>query len=383
MPCMDNASTLEPSMSEGPFPALERLRSLPRSIRWLMAGALPVSVVAANLSIPAALSSIDLQLLLLVSTVLAALFLGLAAGLTGATLAFGFMLWRAVEREAGGSWSLSLAAVLDAFLWFAVAKIIVALMAGLQNAMLRSVQAESRARDDARRTELLLLEQAHRVSNDLSSLVSMLQIQAGAEPAAAEALDAAAKRVLVLGRLHGRLSSGADPSIVVDSRLFLEGVVTDLRASLVGLRSVVLTVAAEAYPLPVARAGDLGLVLNELVTNALKHAFPDKREGIIHVSFRRDEELFELMVSDNGVGYLPDHLRESDAGAGLGSRILRALALQLGGRLSVSSDAAGGTVSQLRFPLRIPEPVATSERHLKAEGDCLSDKTERLRRAQS
>jgi two-component sensor histidine kinase len=373
-------------MSQGPILLLERLRSLPWSIRWLGAGALPMGVAAVAVLMPVALSSTHLQLLLLVSVVLAALLLGLAAGLAGATLAFGLMLLRAVEREAGGSWSLSLAAVFDAFLWFAVAKLIVALIAALQGAIVRSVQAESRLKDDARRRELLLVEQAHRVSNDLHSLVSMLQMQASAEPEAADALNAAANRVLVLGRLHGRLSSGVDPEAVVDSRLFLEGLLADVQSSLLGLRSIVLTFAIEAHPLPLARASDLGLVVNELVTNALKHAFPGGREGIIRVCFHRDADLYELTVIDNGVGYSSGRPQQSDDTTGLGNRILRALAVQLGGRLNVASGDVGGTVSTLRFPLPQleagPVPVVSVGRLQEMDQHRHDTKAERLRRTQ-
>ncbi|MBI0539303.1 sensor histidine kinase [Roseomonas sp. KE2513] len=371
-------------MPQGPFLLLERLRSLPWSIRWFGAGALPAGVAAVAVLMPTALSSAHLQLLLLISTVLMALLLGLAAGLAGATIAFGLMLLRAVEREAGGNWSLSLTAVFDAFLWFAVAKLIVALIAALQGAIVRSVQAEGRSRDDARRTELLLVEQAHRVSNDLNSLVSMLQMQASTEPEAADALNAAANRVLVLGRLHGRLSSGADPQAVVDSRLFLEGLLGDVQSSLLGLRSIVLTSAVEAHPLPLARAGDLGLVVNELVTNALKHAFPGGREGIIRVCFRRDADLYELTVTDNGVGYASGRPQQSDDSTGLGNRILRALAAQLGGRLDVASGDVGGTVSKLRFPLPLPEagltPAVSAGRSPEADRHRHDAKPERLRR---
>lgn len=343
-------------MSKKPVPWSERHRALPAPIRFVIAAALPLLAFAAAGFLPGAVSAIHLQLLLLATALLSALFLGLAAGLVGATLGFGLMLWRAV----GDDGTLGFQAALDAFLWFAVAKLAVALVATRRDLVARLSEARDLAEAEARRRKLLHAELLHRVSNDLSLQVSMLQMQAAAEPDAADALQAAAGRVHVLGRVHGRLSRGADAEAVMESRTFLEGLVADLRAGLDGVRPVALTVTAESHPLPLATAGDVGLVVNELITNALKHAFPAGREGVVRVTFRRDGDAYELVVADNGVGAAPGRAARGTEGGGLGGQLVRALATQLGGRLEVAAGEVGGTACTLRFPVppRVGDRVA-------------------------
>ena len=331
------------------IPWFERVRALPVPLRFAAVIVLMLVVLAAGL-LPGVLSAAQLQLLLLGTVLIGALAQGLAAGLVGATLGFGVMLWRAVETTPGGGWILGFQAAFDAFLWFAVAKLAAALVAAPQGVVARHAEARRQAEVEARRRELLLTEMSHRVSNDMSLLVSLLQMQATTDPEVADALHAAAGRVYVLSRVHGRLSPGAEPGASVDSRLYLDELVADLRAGVGGARPVALTVAAEAHALPLARAADIGLVVNELVTNALKHAFPNGRDGVVRVSFRRDDDAYELVVADDGVGTVPGRAAR-DAGGGLGSQILRALAVQLGGRLERTGGEVGGTLCRLRFPI--------------------------------
>ena len=118
---------------------------------------------------------------------------------------------------------------------------------------------------------------------------------------------------------------------------------TDLCAALADsllLRgAVVLECAAEEAAVPRDRAVSMGLVVNELVTNAAKHAFTGRTSGTIRVTFRRAPRGWELTVTDDGVGM------EQAAGpardGGLGSKLIEALARQAGGALSVESDPSG------------------------------------------
>lgn len=334
-------------MSKKPVSWPKRLQAPPTLLRLAGAAALPLIAFAAAILLPGTVSTTHLQLLLLAAVLLSALFLGLAAGLVAATLGFGLMLWRAV----GDDWVLSFQAALDAFLWFAVAKLAAALVAARRRQVTRLSEARDLAEAEARRKKLLHAELSHRISNDLALQASMLQIQAAAEPGAADALHAAAGRVHVLGHVHGRLSRGADAGAVVDSRTFLEGLLADLRAGLDGVRPIALTVAAEAHPLPLTAAGDIGLVVNELITNALKHAFPSGRGGIVRVTFRREDGAYELVVTDNGAGTATGRKARGAGNGGLGGQLLHALATQLGGRLEMAEGEVGGTSCTLRFPV--------------------------------
>jgi two-component sensor histidine kinase len=96
--------------------------------------------------------------------------------------------------------------------------------------------------------------------------------------------------------------------------------------------------------MPRSRAIAVALVTNELVTNAVKHAFPDGREGVIDVRFQRTETGWALSVRDDGVG-----LSLTPPKSGLGTSLLEEFARQAGGALSMEKD--GGTLVRLVLPL--------------------------------
>lgn len=352
----------------------DRPRYLRVSLRLAGVAAVTLAPLAAGLLPTPGLATSHLQLALLAAVLAAALLSGLAAGFAVAALGFALLLWRAVEPPGAGGgqsgWTLDAEATVNAFLWFAFAKLAAALVAALRNRVARLSEARGRAEAEARRRELLLVEMSHRVMNDIQMLVGVLHAEAAqaADPGATDALRAAAGRVRVLGRVHERLSAqrGTGPTeaagvAAADSRPFIEGLVADLRAGVDGLRPVSLAVSAESHQLPLAALGNLGLVVNELVTNALKHAFPGGREGVVRVAFRCEGGTCELAVADNGVGVAaaggagarPARAPSAEppgAGGGQGGRLLRALAAQLGGRLEVAAGEVGGTLCRLRFP---------------------------------
>ena len=340
-------------------------------LRFAGAAALLLIPAAAGLLPSVDLATPHLQLLLLAAVLVSASLYGLGMSFVAATLGFGLLLWRAVDQtpaDGGGQgWTLEAGAALNAFLWFILAKLAAALVATFGRRIAQLSAERSRAEAEARQRELLLAELSHRVMNDMQKLASVLHAEArqAAEPETAGALRAAARRVRVLGRVHERLSAqrrggpATADATVADSRFFIEGLVADLRAGVEGVRPVSLTVAAEAHLLPLAAMADVGLVVNELVTNALKHAFPGEREGVVRVTFRCEGGICELAVADNGVGLAAAAGRETTARLqraastdkrGQGDRLLRALAAQLGGRLEVVAGEVGGTLCRLRFP---------------------------------
>ena len=236
----------------------------------------------------------------------------------------------------------------------------------------------ARSNADLRRSEerhgLLLREFRHRTRNDLHSLVGLLRLRARAAPseAAREGLREAAEHAMALARAHTRLSAtDADDGASVDTRDFVLGLCTDLDAAVAGegLRAVALVADAEAHILDSERAVQLGLVLNEVVTNALKYAFPEDRAGAVRVRFAREGDEFVLMVADDGIGLPPegDLVGAPPAppayGSGLGTRLLRALATQLRGSFSRHPGEGGqGTVAELRFPYVPPGSTSTNRR---------------------
>jgi two-component sensor histidine kinase len=301
-----------------------------------------------------------MQVVLLAAVVLAAFLLGLGAGLAGSAAGFVWLLW-----PAAAAGTLDLPILLRSLLWFALAKGTAAAIALPRGDLARIAERLRRTEVLARQRGLLLEEMSHRIRNELQRLTGMLQSQAGDDPAAAGGLRRAAGRIQVLGRVHERLaqrSEGAE----VDSRAFLEGLADDLRAALLPDTGIALTAVAESHPLPLPVAGDLGLVANELVTNALKYAFPRGRGGVVRIAFAREGDSYHLQVSDNGIGMA------MAATGGSGMRLVGALATQLGGRMETRRGEVGGTLCMLRFPVGAagrgamlafpPEPAGGAER---------------------
>lgn len=201
--------------------------------------------------------------------------------------------------------------------------------------------------------ELSLRASVHRSRNDLHRLAAMLRLQRqDADEAAREALTEAEGRVLALAAVNGRLDAKPDGEEggVVDSRVFLEGLVQDLHEAAVGLRPLLLLAEAESWQIPTNRAVPLGLIVSELVGSALRHAFPNERAGILRVQFRREGAKFLLCIEDDGEAFDP---HASPRGAALGLRFARALAAQLGGQLDIARRDGGGTLCTLRFPSEV------------------------------
>jgi two-component system, sensor histidine kinase PdtaS len=224
------------------------------------------------------------------------------------------------------------------------------------------------ARSEERRG-LLLREFRHRTRNDLHSLVGLLRLRARAAPsdAARDGLREAAEHALALARVHTHLAGDGrqDDAASVDTRAFVAGLCADLAAAQTGegLRPVALVAEAEAHPLDSERAVQLGLTLNEAVTNALKYAFPEERAGTVRVRFAREGGEFVLTVADDGIGLPRDGEvaggavppQRSASGGGLGTRLLAALAAQLRGTFKrLPGEGGVGTVAELRFPVQTP-----------------------------
>ena len=91
----------------------------------------------------------------------------------------------------------------------------------------------------------------------------------------------------------------------------------------------------------------VGLIINELLTNTLKYAFPDQRAGRVRVTFEREPQAYCLRVSDDGVGMVAG----TETASGLGQRLVRAMASQLRGSLEIGPGPnASGTCATVRFP---------------------------------
>ncbi|MBS0478823.1 MAG: sensor histidine kinase [Proteobacteria bacterium] len=194
--------------------------------------------------------------------------------------------------------------------------------------------------------DLMLAEFEHRVKNNFAIVASMLDIQrrrAGDTPAG-EALGAALMRVDSIARAHRHLYRDGRGS-EVNVKEYLEDLCATLSDALLLRGGVTLECDADAAPIQRDHAVSIGLVVNELVTNAAKHAFGGRERGRIAVSWkRRAEGGWRLTVADDGAG-MPSGPKPARKDGGLGQRLIEAFAHQAGGTLTTDSDRTGTQVT--------------------------------------
>ncbi|MBS0250743.1 MAG: DUF4118 domain-containing protein [Proteobacteria bacterium] len=216
----------------------------------------------------------------------------------------------------------------------------------LHNGLVALAAEKEQARNSLRDRDLLLNELAHRTRNDFANVVTLLNLQSrSANPEAREALVSAAERVQTIARVHRRLELHND-RVVVDTKAYIGELCADLRLSRLAMRPVALDCESESHSISLEKAVPLGLIINESVTNAAKHAFPDQRQGHITVYFKRLGSQYTLTIADNGVG------SESVTNGGIGNRLMGMLAAQLNGELSFKPLSPGMAVVVV-LPIKI------------------------------
>src|SRR5216683_2650435 len=188
------------------------------------------------------------------------------------------------------------------------------------------------------RQEVLLKEMSHRVKNSLMIGSSVLQLQASAvgNPALTPYLEEAAHRVSAVARAHDQLFQGSHVERM-DLGKYVEAICKDLAASVTPC--VIHADAQHGIEISTDRAISAALIVNELVTNAAKYAYPDRPGGTIWVTVARIGDKLTISVRDEGAGLPPgfDHTRSK----GLGMRIITAFVTQLDGTLEIHARHHG------------------------------------------
>jgi two-component system, sensor histidine kinase PdtaS len=200
--------------------------------------------------------------------------------------------------------------------------------------------------------EVLLREVHHRVKNNLQVVSSFLELQSArlADPAAREICRESRQRIRSMALIHEGLYRNRDLSTVRMDR-YVQHLTADLIKTYGrGDGGVLLTAVVDpGLDLPVDTVTPAGLILNELVSNALKHAFPDGRKGRIHVEFiRQEDDSYRLTVGDDGVGFPTRGTAPPRPGASLGMKLVTMLAHQMGGKIEVKGGK--GATFILTFP---------------------------------
>ncbi|WP_233258593.1 PAS domain S-box protein [[Phormidium] sp. ETS-05] len=222
----------------------------------------------------------------------------------------------------------------------------------VQRELLERQRAEAIALASLREKEVLLKEIHHRVKNNLQVISSLLKMQSRylRDPDLLDLFQDSQNRIRSMALIHEKLYQSPDLASI-DLGDYLRQLTSHLRSSYSSLSPNIqlklnVPTHSQAPILSIDTATPCGLIVCELVSNALKYAFPEGRSGEILVEIYRNEaEEFILRVADNGVG-LPPNLDWNKV-TSLGLRLVRTLATQLGG--DVTWNTNNGTLFELKF----------------------------------
>jgi two-component sensor histidine kinase len=326
---------------------LRTLRNVPMPVRLLVTGAAVGVVCAFQLPLEPDVPG-DPFLLFFVVVIATAFAFGEHVGFAavGFTSLLAFLFF-----EPFGTLAIRHAGDLVRIELYAVLAAISALIVG---SIGRAFVDAAGAQTDARGS-IFLRELTHRVANNFAVIAALISRKAGSitDAQARSVLDEAIEQVTVMARLHRHLQVDGDV-VSVDSKRFIGELCQDLQTFMARDRPITIEHTGISCVLAVAQAVPLGLIINELVTNALKHAFPGNRRGTVRVRLDQPtpKDLL-LVVEDDGVG-----VRGQSLPTGMGRGVVDALAVQLGGQLECRSHDGRTT-----FSLSVPfTPVGSVSR---------------------
>ena len=221
-----------------------------------------------------------------------------------------------------------------------------------------SDETEALKRMDEGRS-ILLRELVHGVANNFATVAALISMKAGSvnDVQARSVLHEAIDQVTVMGHIHRQLRAG-DRDATLDSEAFIRELCEDLKAMVRG-RPLSIECNADSRLLVMDQAVVIGLIVNELVTNAIKHAFPDGRAGRIRIDFEALKDQWLLSVEDDGNGFSSRAHR--NAGTGEGQDLVSGLTRQIGGELQFETTESG-TKFRVSIPLANMHPQSSAAR---------------------
>lgn len=210
--------------------------------------------------------------------------------------------------------------------------------------------AETEREEALQQARHLLDELNHRVKNSLSVISSIIALEARSAPGAAqEALANVRSRVDAVGELYVALSSAGSID-TIETRPYLSRIVEGLEGAITSREQIEIHAQLENFVASSQQAVSLGLIVNELVTNSIKHAFAPDQSGAIWINLAKSGSTCHLEVRDNGSGELSDR---SDSG--LGTQLVSAFVNDLDGALE-RRNSSGGTSVTVTFPIADGQP---------------------------
>lgn len=210
-------------------------------------------------------------------------------------------------------------------------------------------QAEAQIKTSLKEKEILLKEIHHRVKNNLQIIYSLLRLQQRSlkDPQAAASLLDSQNRIEAIALIHEKLYRAGNLARV-DFADYISGVMSNLLSSYnTQSKNITLDIELGSILLDIDRAISCGMIINELVSNSLKYAFPSDEIGHIQVRFHTDEYFnVTLMVKDDGIGLAPDfNLSQTDS---LGLQLVQDFVDQLKGTIQINCN--NGTEFRIIFP---------------------------------
>lgn len=222
-------------------------------------------------------------------------------------------------------------------------------------------QAEAKLRSSLNEKQILLQEIHHRVKNNLQLISSLLSLQAQqiGDPKTANLFRESQNRVHSMALIHEQLYNSQSLAEVCLPD-YIVGLVDHLKTSFGHNKTnIFFHVNIEYICLPIDVVIPCGLLINELVSNAIQHAFVGRTTGRIWIAFRRNRNQYCLEVRDNGVG-LPEAY-VNGMSTRLGLQLIRGLAKQLSGRLTIAADRGTSFCIVFESPLPEPDSVAAND----------------------
>jgi len=194
--------------------------------------------------------------------------------------------------------------------------------------------------------ELILKEVHHRIKNNMNTISSLLSLQSAmiAEPAAISALSDAGNRIRSMSLLYDKLYRSVDYS-ELSVKDYLTTLVDEVVVNFPNSQHVRVEKRLEDFMLDAKRMQPLGIIINELITNAMKYAFRGREHGVLTVSAAMTGALIQISIQDDGTG-IPDSIT-LEGHDGFGLQLVNALARQLDGTIRIERD--NGTRIVLEF----------------------------------
>lgn len=212
-------------------------------------------------------------------------------------------------------------------------------------------EARDRAEELARQRATLLREVNHRVANSLQliSALAQLQLTSVTDPAARQALSEMTSRIYAVAQVHRRLYTSDDVR-EVELNEYVSGLLDEIRRSMDHpMGDIRFDMEAVRLAVPTDTAVSIGVIVTELVTNAVKYAYPANESGPIRIILRAQGDCGTLVVEDEGVGLGAPGGGQAQ-GTGVGQRIIDALASSIHGQVERENSTRGTRIS-MTFPL--------------------------------